>query len=397
MANRRVALVRLCKTEKGWRRYPAVVGKNGRVRPGYVRVGDEERYYPEGRYQLRRYEGSKMVYVDAPANAADALAEKHKAERVLGAIDVLGKAEVKVEITEEAKRPLLDKALIAFVEATRARGSLEAAEVYQAAGTEFLAAISKRYADELEPGDITQYLGELRKRKLSDRTIANRHQRVMAFLRYMGLPTKQLSPRKPAYEEQLPEVYTTKELREFFASLTDERLALVFELFLKTGMREQEVMHLRWADINEERGTLRVRSNPDHKFKVKDAEQRDIPLPPDLLAKLQTWRKTHPGKLVTGTAADKPDSKLLRALKRAVSKANLGCFECGTCIERDECEHWYLHKFRATYITKLLQSGMDLRTAMKLSGHADLASVMRYLSPASSEAVQQHVAQVNWM
>ena len=67
MANKRVALVRLCKTEKGWRRYPAVIAQNGRVKAGYVRVGAEERHYAEGRYQLRRYEGSRMVYVDAPA------------------------------------------------------------------------------------------------------------------------------------------------------------------------------------------------------------------------------------------------------------------------------------------------------------------------------------------
>jgi hypothetical protein len=39
MANRNVTLVRQCKTEKGWRRYPAVIGKNGRVALGvYARV-----------------------------------------------------------------------------------------------------------------------------------------------------------------------------------------------------------------------------------------------------------------------------------------------------------------------------------------------------------------------
>jgi hypothetical protein len=52
MANRKVVLVRLCKTEKGWRRYPAVVGKNGRIKPGFVKVAGKEREYREGRYQL---------------------------------------------------------------------------------------------------------------------------------------------------------------------------------------------------------------------------------------------------------------------------------------------------------------------------------------------------------
>lgn len=41
MANRTVTLIRICKTEKGWRRYPVAFGKNGRIRPGWVMVGEE--------------------------------------------------------------------------------------------------------------------------------------------------------------------------------------------------------------------------------------------------------------------------------------------------------------------------------------------------------------------
>ena len=64
MPNRKVTLVRLCKTESGWRRYPAVIGRNGRVRPNFVVVDGRQREYPEGRYQLRMYEGSRMIYRD---------------------------------------------------------------------------------------------------------------------------------------------------------------------------------------------------------------------------------------------------------------------------------------------------------------------------------------------
>jgi len=89
--------------------------------------------------------------------------------------------------------------------------------------------------------------------------------------------------------------------------------------------------------------------------------------------------------------------KLLRSLKRRVYKAGLNCGVCKPCLERNECERWFLHKFRATFITKLLQSGMDLRTVMKLSGHSDLQSVMRYLSPAADDAIKKHVPNVKWI
>ena len=58
MANRRVTLVRNCKTPDGWRRYPAAFGKNGRIKPHVVIVGGREQRFPEGVYQLRTYEGS---------------------------------------------------------------------------------------------------------------------------------------------------------------------------------------------------------------------------------------------------------------------------------------------------------------------------------------------------
>ena len=82
--------------------------------------------------------------------------------------------------------------------------------------------------------------------------------------------------------------------------------------------------------------------------------------------------------MVLGTEADNPNTKLLRSLKRAAKRAEVSCGNCDPCLERGECEHWFLHKFRATYITKLLRTGMDLRTAMKLSDYSDLESVMRY-------------------
>jgi hypothetical protein len=56
-------------------------------------------------------------------------------------------------------------------------------------------------------------------------------------------------------------------------------------------------------------------------------------------------------------------------------------------------EKWYLHKFRATYLTKLLRDhvnsqtgvkepGLDLRTVRKMAGHKEITSTMRYVPGA---------------
>jgi site-specific recombinase XerD len=75
-----------------------------------------------------------------------------------------------------------------------------------------------------------------------------------------------------------------------------------------------------------------------------------------------------------------------------VYAAGLNCGTCDGCkSDLHECHHWWLHKFRSTYITKLLRGGVDLRTVMSLSGHSDLASVMRYLRPAEGHSLMAKV------
>jgi integrase len=100
----------------------------------------------------------------------------------------------------------------------------------------------------------------------------------------------------------------------------DEYHRVTYSIALMCGLREREIMHLEWQDIDRERRTLRVRSRPQWDFKVKDSEERSVPIPGALLGLLKDWREKRPKhQLVTGTKTDKPNGKLLRTLKRTVS------------------------------------------------------------------------------
>jgi integrase len=394
MSNLKVGLVRLCKTPEGWKRYPAVFGKNGRIKPGVVLVNGKEKEFP-GRYQVRWYEGRKTTYKDVGDHPMEALNQLRRQSHLLVARDESKAAGVSLD--EGSERVPLSRELARFVRATEDRGSSVAASMYKAAGTEFIEVTGKNFADEVKAEDLQKFQRALRARGCSDRTIHNRHANVLAFLRSCGVDTKSLAPHRPRYEKAIPEVYTTEECRQFFSSLDDEKLRITFEILLKCGLREQEAMYLEWSQLDLERGVLRVQANPRYRFKVKDCEARAITIPSDLLARLKAYRKLHPNvRLVTGTKTDRPNAKLLRTLKRHVNKAKLACGQCRGCEEHKECSNWFLHKFRATCITMWLRSGMDLRTVMKLSGHSDLESVMRYLSPAEDEAVRQHVESIRW-
>jgi integrase/recombinase XerD len=56
----------------------------------------------------------------------------------------------------------------------------------------------------------------------------------------------------------------------------------------------------------------------------------------------------------------------------------------------NEGDFW-LHKFRATFATKHLQDGVDLRTVQMWLGHKDLESTMRYLKPARGKGIRAKV------
>jgi integrase len=402
MANKSVYLVRKCKTPDGWKRYPVVMSANGKVKTNAVTVGGVEVAYPVGHYELGSYVGSKRKWTRVAGKATDALAALKNAQKTANAVAVAGNAGVQVVI--DPKRVALRETATTFVDAAAARGSMEAAEIYKRTLDDFLAGCNKTYADQLTHEDILKFHSDMRKRGLADRTVSNRHMNLRAFLLSLGFDAAHLKKiageKAPKFEKTMPEIFEPDELKAFFASLASGYDRLLFDLLLTTGLRERECMHLEFIDLNLARKTLQVRSKPRYKHKIKDAEEREMPLTAKLINQLRDYRKKHPdSRLVFGKRSgtvDAPDGHLLRRLKSLVNNAGLNCGTCTTCVTGKECERWFLHKFRATYITMLLRSGMDLRTVMKLSGHADLESVMRYLRPAEGIEVQQRVNSIKW-
>jgi integrase len=416
LANSQVTLIWRCKTDAGWRQFKAVTGGNGRVRKGVVMVGDPpvERHYPEGTYQLRYYEGNKMVYKTVGPESKKAMDEKAVLENLLKTR--ITAAAAGVQVVEDPERRTLAMVQEAFLQAAEDRGSNEAVIVYRTALKEFFQVVTKTYVDELRAEDMLAYQRHLRQRGCSDRTIHNRFANTKAFFLYCGFDSKKM-PREdgesqaltaPNFEEQTPEIYEPEELKPFFAEIKDDHATYAAcQIMLKCGLREQEMTYLEWKNVNLKRGVVHIEGNPYYGFKVKDSEQRDIPIPTDLVNWLQQYRHARPhDRLVSPTAQGKPSTKFLRTVKRAATRAGLNCNACKGCdllakhgsghTNEYGCHHWFLHKFRATAITMWLRSGLDLRTVMKLSGHANLESVMRYLSPASDKSVRQHVMGIDW-
>ena len=168
------------------------------------------------------------------------------------------------------------------------------------------------------------------------------------------------------------DTYEEEELEEFFqACLREERA--IFNAFYYTGLREQELAHLHWPDLNLKKGVLSVTAKPEEGFIPKDWEERTIPLHPELVELLaQLPRRNH---LVFPSSRGNPNGHLLRMLNRIVKRAELP-------------GRWYLHKFRKTFATRALEKGADIRTVQALLGHKNITTTARYLSTSTDKMRQ---------
>jgi integrase len=188
----------------------------------------------------------------------------------------------------------------------------------------------------------------------------------------------------PSFVNEDVEVFEQEDLDKFFAACTPEEW-LLFQMFLCTGLREQELTHLYISDIRFESSVVRVSAKPEYGWAPKKYTGREIPLPTRVLEPLREYvaKRKDKSPLLFPTSGGKPHkNRLLKVCKKIAKRAGL------------DTNDWHLHKFRATFATTCLQNGVDLATVQAWMGHTDLASTMRYLRPARGLKVKQKIDEV---
>jgi integrase/recombinase XerC len=204
----------------------------------------------------------------------------------------------------------------------------------------------------------------------------------MSFLKAQGLRGIVQKNDWPKFVQEEPEVYEKDDLAKLFAAC-DPGERLLFEFYLMTGMREQEVIYTTWNDVSFTRQTVTVRWKPEYGWTPKNFKEREIPIPEKLVKELKAAKakaKTCP--LVFHTSGCLPKFDALHILKATAKRAGLNA------------DAFWLHKFRSTFATWSLWAGVDLRTVQNWMGHVDMESTMRYLKPSRSQAVRDKVNQI---
>lgn len=162
----------------------------------------------------------------------------------------------------------------------------------------------------------------------------------------------------------------TFEEQDLFLAACSQPLRDCAGLLLETGMRPDEVYHLRVENVNLKLGWV---FNPSGKTK---AAKRKIPLTTVATAILHRRIETAEGPYVFGS----PDDPT-----RSITKLNK---PHGTAVKRSGVNWFRLYDLRHTFATRAIESGMDLITLAAILGHSRIVMVQRYAHPAEQHKVE---------
>jgi integrase len=127
---------------------------------------------------------------------------------------------------------------------------------------------------------------------------------------------------------------------------------------LDTGMRRGELFKLQWRDVDFETGLIRLRA-----ITTKTNKPREAAMTSRVRAALQQVWERSPGELNSSVFG-------VKSINNGFISA---CHLAGI-------ENLRFHDLRHTFVSRVTAAGMQASEAMKLSGHATLSMLNRYLN-----------------
>ena len=230
--------------------------------------------------------------------------------------------------------------------------------------------LQKFYKKLLTSGRIDRVESKHQSKGLSPKTVRNIHQ-IIASAMKLAKEQKIISA-DPAEGCALPKLehreMKTLPIEQLTSFLREAKESGVFEMYyveLATGLRREEILGLKWEDLDLERGDLRVKRQVSRingevveaPLKTKNA-YRTLPLAEDTIAVLKEQKKKAGGSpwvFPSPTGGPISPDSVLHMLHRVLKRAGLSRVR--------------FHDLRHTFATLALQNGVYVKTVSGMLGH----------------------------
>jgi integrase len=274
----------------------------------------------------------------------------------------------------------------------RKRSTLAAAEMVLRVWIE--PHLGGRALESVRSEDVEDMMRAMTAEGVGAKSIRNYIGTLSALYRYAMDPRRRWATSSPCDMIDLPPLTVSDEIRFLTiaevdalasAAVAGEHHALDRVLYLTaamTGLRQGELIALRWQDVDWAAQRVRVRRN--HVLGEFDTPKsrrstRSVPMSRRVTRELGQWQKTTrwsgPADLVFAESASGEVLRrgaLMRRYRRALKAAKL------------EPTHRF-HDLRHTFGTAMAAAGVPMRTLQEWMGHRDMATTQRYADYAPNE------------
>lgn len=162
--------------------------------------------------------------------------------------------------------------------------------------------------------------------------------------------------------ENPPERYLTKDEEQKLLAQCNPIMKAIVIIALHTGMRQNEILSMRWEDVFLDENYLIARN-------TKNNKPRKLPITPTL--KKELGNLPHLSEFVFTSPTTMTRYKDVKtSFKRAVKRAGI--------------PHITFHKLRHTTASRLNEAGVDIVTIQQILDHADVKTTMRYTHSSSA-------------
>ena len=176
----------------------------------------------------------------------------------------------------------------------------------------------------------------------------------------------------PKTTPKVDDSLTLEEAERALMAARGDRLEAAYQILLMVGLRQGEVLRMRWPDIDLRAGTLKVRGT-----KTK-AAKRTVPLPPDVVATLKRHRTAQRTERMAAQYWADPEVVFATPEGTAYSpewfRARWHELRAKARIPaRPGKQGRRMHAARHTAATLMLKRGVPLEVVSKILGHASIA------------------------
>ena len=277
--------------------------------------------------------------------------------------------------------------------------------------------MGRRKLQALTPLDIERFYaglaasGSRRGKPLTAKTIRNTHvvlRKALSDAERLGLvPRNAAAAAKPPIpERRQPTIWSSEELRLFFAAVDDDRYFATYVLLATTGMRRGEVLGLRWSDLDLDRGELAVVhtiTTVDYRPIISSPKtnrsRRSVYLDEQTTRVLREHRRRqNEERLAVGPAWDDSIDLVFRDELGSLINPDWFTREFRRQVRLAGLTKIRLHDLRHTHATLALKAGVHPKVVSERLGHATVAVTLdlySHVTPAIAREAADSVASVH--